>query len=85
MTVRDETTGELLASVWQVAPSEVDLDEDCSPSKVCRNMRDVTFDGFGDPGTDPAAAWKEVLAREGKLDESAGSLRGLVFGEDERP
>jgi hypothetical protein len=83
MTLRDDTTGDLLTSVWRVEEEHVHVDEDCSPSKVCRNMRDVTFDGFGDPDSDPADSWRDLLAREGKLDGSAGSLRDLVLGEGE--
>jgi hypothetical protein len=41
-------------------------------------MKDVTFDGFGAPGTDLKDAWRERLAREGKL--GAGSLGDLVNG-----
>ena len=57
-----------------------DLDEDCSPTKSCRNMKDVTFDGMAEPGTDLSAAWRERLRREGKLSTSGGSIRDLVLG-----
>lgn len=81
MTVREETTSETVTSMWQTAPQGVQLDEDCSPTKVCRNMTHVTFDGYGDEGDDPTEAWRTRLAREGKLDGSASSLADLVFGE----
>ena len=53
-----------------------DLDAECSPTKVCRNMKDVTFDGYADEGGDVKAAWRNTLAQEGKLGGS--SLADLV-------
>jgi hypothetical protein len=53
-------------------------DDDCGPAKVCRNMRDFSFDGMAEPGTDLRSAWKDLLAREGKGGE--GSLGDLVLG-----
>lgn len=53
-------------------------DDDCGPAKICRNMRDFSFDGMAEPGTDLRSAWKDLLAREGKSGE--GSLRDLVLG-----
>lgn len=79
MTVQDETTAQVLQSVWMVEHDHSDLDEDCSPTKACRNMRQVTFDGFGGSGEDTASAWKARLEREGKLSEG-GSVRDLVLG-----
>ena len=82
MTMRQETTPQNVASVWQTAPEAVALDEDYSPTKVCRNMTHVTFDGFADEGDDPAQAWKARLEREGKL--AGQSLADLVFGDGSR-
>lgn len=56
-----------------------DLDEECSPTKTCRNMVGVTFDGFAEPGSDIGAAWRQKLAREGKLRTSGESLRDFVL------
>jgi hypothetical protein len=83
MTARDETTADVLQSVWMVSHDHFELDEDCSPTKPCRNMRDVSFDGYAEPGTDIGAAWRAQLAREGKLSKSAGTIRDLVLGEDQ--
>ena len=58
----------------------VDLDEDCSPTRVCRNARDFSFDGFADEGGDLQTAWRDTLAREGKLAGTANSIRDLVLG-----
>jgi hypothetical protein len=43
-------------------------------------MKDVTFDGFGEPGADLKDAWRQRLVREGKLGSS--SIGELVNGTD---
>ena len=45
-------------------------------------MRDITFEGFAESGTDISTAWKAVLAREGKLTPGAETIRDLVLGDD---
>jgi hypothetical protein len=60
--------------------SATDFDEDCSPTKVCRNAREFSFDGFAEEGGDLQTAWRDKLAREGKLSGSAESIHDLVFG-----
>jgi hypothetical protein len=72
---------DVLRGVWTAGgqPTE-DLDEACGPTKSCRNMKDVSFDGLAAPGTDLSAAWRERLRREGKLSTSGGSIRDLVLG-----
>ncbi len=72
---------EVLRAVWAAQDqSGADLDEDCSPTKNCKNMRDITFDGYAEPGSDLTDAWRDKLAREGKLSTSGGSVRDLVLG-----
>jgi hypothetical protein len=83
MTLQDDKTGEVLQSVWMVNHDHSELDEDCSPTKPCRNMKGVTFDGYAEEGGDIGAAWRAQLAREGKLNTSAGTIRELVLGEGE--
>jgi hypothetical protein len=58
------------------------LDADCSPTKTCRNMVGITFDGFAEEGGDLAAAWRTTLEAEGKLTSSGESLRDLVLGDN---
>jgi hypothetical protein len=58
-----------------------ELDEACGPTKSCRNMQLVSFDGMAEPGSDLRDAWRERLAREGKLSTSGGSIRDLVLGD----
>lgn len=71
---------DVLRAVWQGTPGALqDLDAECSPTKACRNMKDVTFDGFAEDGGDIRTAWRNTLAAEGKLGNA--SLADLVFGE----
>ncbi len=83
MTTQEDKTAEVLQSVWMVNHDHNDLDEFCSPTKPCRNMAGVTFDGYAEDGADIGQAWKAQLAQEGKLNQSAGSLGDLVLGSDE--
>ena len=41
-----------------------DFDEDCPPTRLCRNAREFSFDGFAENGEDLQTAWRERLARE---------------------
>ena len=71
-------------AVWAAqGESSADLDEDCSPTKSCKNMQTVSFDGLAEPGTDLRGAWRDKLAREGKLSTAGGSIRDLVLGQAE--
>jgi hypothetical protein len=80
MTYPDEAV-EVLRTVWAAdGRAAAELDDACGPTKSCRNMKDVTFDGMAEPGTDLTVAWQERLRREGKLSTSGGSIRDLVLG-----
>ena len=70
----------VLRSIWAAEGQRLEVDEDVSPTKACRNMKDVTFDGLAEPGSDLTTAWKDRLAREGKLSTAGGSIRDLVLG-----
>ena len=48
-------------------------------------MKGVTFDGYAEPGSDLGSAWRDKLAREGKLRTDGESLRDLVLGGPPRP
>ena len=84
MTHQSDEAVEVLRTVWaadgQQAP---ELDEDCGPTKSCKNMKDVSFDGMAEPGTDLREAWRDRLRREGKLSTSGGTIRDLVLGQTE--
>lgn len=84
MTGENESTADVLESVWDISHDHAGLDEDCSPTKSCRNMKDVTFDGYAEPGSDLGTAWRARLAREGKLSTSSLSLRELILGQEEQ-
>lgn len=61
-------------------PEQTLVDADCSPTKTCRNMVGVSFDGLAEPGSDLGQAWREKLEREGKITTDGTSLRDLVLG-----
>ena len=68
-------------SMWSTPDDDqVLMDADCSPSKTCRNMVGITFDGFADDDTDLATAWRQTLERDGKVKDGSGSVHDLVFG-----
>lgn len=71
---------EVLRSVWSTeAETERAVVEDCGPQKTCRNMKHVSFDGMAEPGTDLREAWRDRLAREGKL--GGTSIGDLILGQ----
>lgn len=79
---------EVLRTVWaaesrSASPVRDALDEACGPTKACKNMSHVSFDGMAEPGSNLREAWRERLEREGKLDTSGGSIRDLVLGSGE--
>ena len=70
----------VLRDVWS-GDAEAAADADCSPTKVCRNARDFTFDGISDGDDDLATSWRKLLVREGKLSTGdTPSVRDLVLG-----
>jgi predicted metal-dependent phosphoesterase TrpH len=83
MTRDSDDAVEVLRSVWSAqGTTSSEVDEDFPAKKVCRNMKDVSFDGMAEPGSDLREAWRERLEREGKLSTSGGSIRDLVLGHD---
>jgi hypothetical protein len=82
MTEQPGDGRDVLRSIWEAEGQRVDADEDVSPTKACRNMSDVSFDGMAEPGTDLTQAWRDRLAREGKLAAPGGTVRDLVLGPD---
>jgi hypothetical protein len=77
----DDDTVEVLRALWAAQGQDVDeVDAICGPQKDCKNMVGVTFDGYAEPGSDLGAAWRDRLAREGKLSTTGESVRDLVLG-----
>lgn len=77
----DEPT-KVLREVW-AADEATDVAtelEQAAPAKVCKRMKDVTFDGMAPAGSDLTSAWRDLLIREGKYDGSGGTIRDLVLG-----
>jgi len=73
---------QVLRALWSAEDRDrSEVDEEGVPVKPCRNMKDVSFDGFGVPGSDLKDAWRERLAREGKL--GSGSIRDLIDTPDD--
>jgi hypothetical protein len=62
-------------------PTETEPEFEGAPTKQCRNMVGVSFDGMAEPGADLRSAWRERLAAEGKLATGGATVRDLVLGE----
>jgi hypothetical protein len=73
---------EVLRGVWSAQGQTAEnVDEDCGPTKACKRMADVGFDGLAEETDgDLRLAWRTQLAREGKLNRGAGSVRDLILG-----
>jgi hypothetical protein len=77
---------DVLRSIWSASGQDDSaFDETCAPQKTCKNMKEVTFDGFAEPGTDLRTAWRTRLQREGKLGQSGMSIRDLVLDDTAGP
>jgi hypothetical protein len=77
--MQEEVLG-VLREIWNAhEQSAADLDETCS-TKECKRMTDVGFDALAEETDgDLRTAWRTQLAREGKLNGEAGSVRDLVL------
>jgi hypothetical protein len=78
-TMQEEVLG-VLREIWSAhEQSAADLDETCG-TKECKRMTDVGFDALAEETDgDLRTAWRTQLAREGKLNAEAGSVRDLVL------
>jgi len=76
----DEVLG-VLREVWTAqAQTTEDIEAACGDIKACKRMADVGFDGLAEETDgDLRLAWRTQLAREGKLNQGAGSVRDLVL------
>jgi len=76
----DEVLG-VLREVWTAqAQTTEDVEAACGDIKACKRMADVGFDGLADETDgDLRLAWRTQLAREGKLNPDASSVRDLVL------
>ena len=72
---------EVLRGVWSAQQqTAADLDDDCGTTRTCKKMADVGFGGLAGPDEDLRSAWRNQLAREGKLNTGGGSVADLVLG-----
>lgn len=72
---------EVLRAVWSAqGQSRADIDDACGPTKACKRMADVGFDGLAGEDQDMRSAWRATLEREGKLDAAGGTVRDLIMG-----
>jgi hypothetical protein len=71
----------VLREVWGAqGQTAEDVEEACGPTKSCKRMTDVGFEGLAEETDgDLRLAWRTQLAREGKLNRGAGSVRDLVL------
>ena len=76
----DDVLG-VLREVWTAqAQTTEDVEAACGDIKACKRMADVGFDGLAEETDgDLRLAWRTQLAREGKLNPGAGSVRDLVL------
>jgi len=77
---KQEEVLDVLREVWSAqGQSAEDVEEACDTTRACKKMADVGFDGLAEEADgDLRAAWRAQLAREGKLNPAAGSVRDLI-------
>jgi hypothetical protein len=86
MSGNSEEVLEVLRGIWSAqGQTAEDVEEACGTAhttgKSCKRMTDVGFDGLAEETDgDLRLAWRTQLAREGKLNRGAGSVRDLVLG-----
>jgi hypothetical protein len=81
MSGNTEEALDVLRGVWNAqGQTAEDIEEACGDTKSCKRMADVGFDGLAEETDgDLRLAWRTQLAREGKLNPDAGSVRDLVL------
>jgi hypothetical protein len=83
---KQEEVLSVLREVWSAqGQGAEDVEEACGPTRACKKMADVGFDGLAEETDgDLRLAWRTKLAREGKLNRDAGSVRDLVLPPESR-
>ncbi len=74
---------DVLRNVWRSQGQTVaDLVDPSGEQKSCKRMAEagVGYEDFAAGEEDLNAAWRARLEREGKLNESGGTIRDLVVG-----
>ena len=76
---------EVLRGVWSAqGQTGADIAQQAGDVKACKRMANVGFAGVPGDDEDLRAAWRDRLAREGKLAPDGGSVRDLVLGPAEQ-
>jgi hypothetical protein len=77
---QEEVLG-VLREVWSAqGQTAEDVEQACGTTRSCRKMADVGFDGLAEETDgDLRLAWRTRLAREGKLNPGATSVRDLIL------
>lgn len=84
MSGETEEILDVLRGVWSAQGQTAEDLEDCGNTKSCKRLSDVGFDGLAEETDgDLRVAWRTQLAREGKLNPDAGSVRDLVLPQAE--
>ena len=74
MTQQADEVREVLRAVWAAQGEDAaDARRGLRPHEVVQEHGSVSFDGLAEPGSDLSGAWRERLAREGKLNTSGGT------------
>jgi len=84
----------VLRGIW-TAKQQTAADIEAAPSstKVCKNMKNIGFNGFTEGGPvgdstagpvedDQRVAWRAKLEREGKVAPGSTTLRDLILGSE---
>jgi len=74
---------DVLRNVWRSqGQTAADLVDPSGEQKSCKRMDEagVGYEDFAAGEEDLNAAWRARLEREGKLNQSGGSIRDLVIG-----
>jgi len=85
----------VLRGIWKAQRQSAADIEAPSTTKVCKNMKNIGFGGIanggadtdstaGPVGDDLRSAWRDRLAREGKIVPGARSVRDLVMRPSEQ-
>jgi hypothetical protein len=77
---------DVLRNVWRIKGQSVaDLVDPSGEQKSCKRMDEagVGYEDFASGEEDLNAAWRARLEREGKLNQSGGTIRDLVMGSAE--
>jgi hypothetical protein len=88
MSRESDETGQALSvlrDIWQ-AREQTDLEGLFGHTKSCKAMANIGFHGGTNAPVDDdlRTAWRDKLAREGKLHPDGESLRDMLFDQPER-